>query len=160
MQWISFTQCTLKRCFIRRSMKYILKVFTVTGNQHFGHKMHFLCLVHYFQFNQSWLPTGSNAPPLDDSFPRLRSNLRCLRLKVKDRVISWVTELKIFRKPAACPRNWVFTDGCHSFMFTGKIFSSGIQLLTCSVSNFQRMCSNLKFGSLVLNGQCELFWSI
>ena len=74
----------------KSSMKYILKVFTVTGNQHFGHKMHFLCLVHYFQFNQSWLPTGSNAPPLDDSFPRLRSNLRCLRLKVKDR--RWISD--------------------------------------------------------------------
>ena len=76
----------------KSSMKYILKVFTVTGNQHFGHKMHFLCLVHYFQFNQSWLPTGSNAPPLDDSFPRLRSNLRCLRLKVKDR--RWISDRK------------------------------------------------------------------
>ena len=32
--------------------------------------------------------------------------------------------------------------------------------LTCSVSNFQRMSSNSKFGSLVLNGQCELFRSI
>ena len=35
-----------------------------------------------------------------------------------------------------------------------------IYYLTCCAANFQRFSSNSKFGMLVFNGQCELFWPI
>ena len=52
--------------------------------------------------------------------------------------------------------------GLKYFENSNHLLSSDVKLLhlTSSVSNFQRKSSNTKFSSLVLNGQCELVWSI
>ena len=53
-----------------------------------------------------------------------------------------------------CPP--VYLECTHkSTMYYSQLYFA--QVLTCSVSNFQRMSSNSKFGLLVLNGQYELF---